>query len=235
VRARGVGPWGWPALLEHVEPTPETAGGFRKGCGKIQPAPRSAGTAPATGQPPTRTEPGAGRGLGHRGAARPTRACANLSPSLVANGDGRRALARVVGVFSQHRASGHLQRIQSGNVGFRSDVDNPPVGFVAHRESRPGRQCARIEAELVVGRWNRRLASGRDMLWSPTIRAALLAGAPRLDVFCRAVGLAGRSICARSTGILSHPSARWYLAYGARGVRDQHRCRSCLGCTRCRR
>jgi hypothetical protein len=42
---------------------------------------------------------------------------------------------------------------------------------------------ARAEAESVVGRWNRRLANGRDMLWSSTIRAALLAGTPWLDVF----------------------------------------------------
>jgi hypothetical protein len=29
--------------------------------------------------------------------------------------------------------------------------------------------AARLEAELVVDRWNRRLATGRDMLWSLTI------------------------------------------------------------------
>ena len=44
------------------------------------------------------------------------------------------------------------------------------------------------EAELVVDRWNRRLATGRDMLWSPTIRAALVAGTPWLDVFCPGCG-----------------------------------------------
>jgi hypothetical protein len=37
-------------------------------------------------------------------------------------------------------------------------------------------RAARLEAELVIDRWNRRLATGRDMLWSPTIRAALVAG-----------------------------------------------------------
>jgi hypothetical protein len=37
-------------------------------------------------------------------------------------------------------------------------------------------QVARAEAEAVVDRWNRRLATGRDMLWSPTIRVALVAG-----------------------------------------------------------
>jgi hypothetical protein len=29
-------------------------------------------------------------------------------------------------------------------------------------------RTARLEAELVIDRWNRRLATGRDMLWSPT-------------------------------------------------------------------
>jgi hypothetical protein len=45
-------------------------------------------------------------------------------------------------------------------------------------------RAARLEAEFVVDRWNRRLATGRDMLWSPTIRAALIAGTPWLDVLC---------------------------------------------------
>jgi hypothetical protein len=49
-------------------------------------------------------------------------------------------------------------------------------------------KAARLEAELVIDRWNRRLATGRDMLWSPTIRAALLAGTPWLDVFCPGCG-----------------------------------------------
>jgi len=42
----------------------------------------------------------------------------------------------------------------------------------------------RPEAEAVIQRWNDQLALGREMLWSPTIRAALLAGTPWLDVFC---------------------------------------------------
>jgi hypothetical protein len=41
-------------------------------------------------------------------------------------------------------------------------------------------KAARLEAELVIDRWNRRLATGRDMLSSPTIRAAL--------VFCPGCG-----------------------------------------------
>jgi hypothetical protein len=49
-------------------------------------------------------------------------------------------------------------------------------------------RAARAEAELVVDRWNRRLATGRDMLWSPTIRAALVAGTPWLDVSCPGCG-----------------------------------------------
>jgi hypothetical protein len=41
-------------------------------------------------------------------------------------------------------------------------------------------RAARAEAEAVIQRWNDRLPRGRDMLWSPTIRAALLAGTPWL-------------------------------------------------------
>jgi hypothetical protein len=40
-----------------------------------------------------------------------------------------------------------------------------------------------------VDRWNRRLATGRHMLWSPTIRAAPLAGTPWLDMFCPGCGM----------------------------------------------
>jgi hypothetical protein len=43
--------------------------------------------------------------------------------------------------------------------------------------------AARAEAKGVVERWNEQLGASRDMLWSPTIRAALIAGTPWLDVF----------------------------------------------------
>jgi hypothetical protein len=45
--------------------------------------------------------------------------------------------------------------------------------------------AARAEAKAV---WNERLSASRDMLWSPTIRAALIAGTPWLDVFCPGCG-----------------------------------------------
>jgi hypothetical protein len=48
--------------------------------------------------------------------------------------------------------------------------------------------AARAEAKAVVERWNEQLATSRDMLWSPTIRAALIAGTPWLDVFCPGCG-----------------------------------------------
>jgi hypothetical protein len=44
------------------------------------------------------------------------------------------------------------------------------------------------EAQAVIRRWNEQLAASRDMLWSPTIRAALIAGTPWLDVFCPGCG-----------------------------------------------
>jgi hypothetical protein len=71
--------------------------------------------------------------------------------------------------------------------------------------------AARAEAEAVIQRWNDQLAVGRDMLWSPTIGAALLAGTPWLDGFCpgcgtsRAIDLRRRSAPAR---IGRHAGAR---------------------------
>jgi hypothetical protein len=48
--------------------------------------------------------------------------------------------------------------------------------------------AARAEAKGVIDRWNEQLAAGREMLWSPTIRAALIAGTPWLDVYCPGCG-----------------------------------------------
>ena len=48
--------------------------------------------------------------------------------------------------------------------------------------------AVRAEAKTVIQRWNDQLALGRDMLRSPSIRAALLAGTPWLDVFCPGCG-----------------------------------------------
>jgi hypothetical protein len=47
-------------------------------------------------------------------------------------------------------------------------------------------RAACAEAEAVIQRWQ--LSRGRDMLWSPMIRAALLASKPWLDVFCPGCG-----------------------------------------------
>src|SRR5271166_3433004 len=82
-------------------------------------------------------------------------------------------------------------------------------------------RAARAEAELVVDRWNRRLATGRDVLWSPTIRAALIAGTPWLDVFYPGCGTSGQSISAPSTAIRWPRSARWCWGSGAPGVRGR--------------
>jgi hypothetical protein len=67
------------------------------------------------------------------------------------------------------------------------------IAIVAKRQV--AEAAARAEAKGVVERWNEQLTASRDMLWSPTIRAALIAGVPWLDVFCpgcgtsRAIGL----------------------------------------------
>jgi hypothetical protein len=52
------------------------------------------------------------------------------------------------------------------------------IGINAKRQAADA--AMRAEAEGVIDRWNEQLAAGRDMLWSPTIRAALIAGTPWL-------------------------------------------------------
>jgi hypothetical protein len=54
--------------------------------------------------------------------------------------------------------------------------------------ARAAEKAGRDEAVAVVERWNAALAAGRGALWSPTIRAALLAGTPWLDVYCPGCG-----------------------------------------------
>ena len=48
--------------------------------------------------------------------------------------------------------------------------------------------AARAEAKGIVDSWNEQLAAGCKMLWSPTIRAALIGGTPWLDVYCPGCG-----------------------------------------------
>jgi len=49
---------------------------------------------------------------------------------------------------------------------------------------RADEQTARDAALQVIERWNAELAAGRGALWSPTIRCAVMAGKPWLDVYC---------------------------------------------------
>jgi len=54
----------------------------------------------------------------------------------------------------------------------------------AYMRARAAEQAAHDEAVSVVERWNAALSAGRGALWSPTIRCAVLAGMPWLDVYC---------------------------------------------------
>jgi hypothetical protein len=56
--------------------------------------------------------------------------------------------------------------------------------MIATWRSRAEANAARTEARRVVDRWNAELAAGNDVWWSPTIRAAVIAGMPWLDVYC---------------------------------------------------
>jgi len=69
-------------------------------------------------------------------------------------------------------------------MGIRTRGLDMKAGFQRDAADR----AARAEANTVIQRWNDQLALGRDMLWSPTIRGALLAGTPWLDVFCPGCG-----------------------------------------------
>src|SRR5215471_18261160 len=53
-----------------------------------------------------------------------------------------------------------------------------------YMRARAAEKAARDEAVRVVERWNAALAAGRGALWSPTIRCAVMAGMPWLDVYC---------------------------------------------------
>jgi hypothetical protein len=56
--------------------------------------------------------------------------------------------------------------------------------LAAYLRTNTADQAARDDAARVIERWNGALAAGRDIWWSPTIRAALVAGTPWLEVYC---------------------------------------------------
>jgi hypothetical protein len=76
------------------------------------------------------------------------------------------------------------RRPDTGAMGVRTRGLDIKAGAAKLKADR----AARAEAEAVIQRWNDQLSRGRDMLWSPTIRAALIAGTPWLDVFCPGCG-----------------------------------------------
>ena len=58
----------------------------------------------------------------------------------------------------------------------------PSAAELLHR--RAAEEAARAEAMNVMAQWNAALSSGRGALWSPTIRCAVTAGTPWMDVYC---------------------------------------------------
>jgi len=81
-------------------------------------------------------------------------------------------------------------------------------------------KAARDEAVHVIERWNAALAAGHGALWSPTIRCAVIAGMPWLDVHC--------SGCRTSRVIDIRTIDRHPLASGG-GLVLGLRCSWCLG------
>jgi hypothetical protein len=56
--------------------------------------------------------------------------------------------------------------------------------LAVYMRERAAERAALDQAVAVIERWNAALASGRRALWSPTIRCAVIAGMPWLDVYC---------------------------------------------------
>ena len=54
--------------------------------------------------------------------------------------------------------------------------------LAAYQRAQAADRAAHNDALIIIDRWNSALASGRATLWSPTIRCAILAGMPWLDV-----------------------------------------------------
>jgi hypothetical protein len=69
-------------------------------------------------------------------------------------------------------------------MGTRTRLPDMIAKWRTHAES----EAAVAEARRVLVRGNEEIAAGRDMWWSPTIRAALVAGMPWLDVHCPCCG-----------------------------------------------
>jgi hypothetical protein len=93
----------------------------------------------------------------------------------------------------------------------------------------------RDDAARVVERWNKAIAAGRDIWWSPTIRAAIVAGMPWADVHCPGCQTS-RSLDLRT--IDRHPLASvGSLVLGLRCTcaATRRRCRRSPGCMPCRR
>jgi hypothetical protein len=85
-------------------------------------------------------------------------------------------------------------------------------------------RAARDEAVRVVERWNTAIAAGHDVWWSPTIRAALVAGMPYADVFCPGCRTS-RSIDLRfwqARANLRRRSAGWRRQMDAMSVKKLH-------------
>jgi hypothetical protein len=97
---------------------------------------------------------------------------------------------------------GDIARPRRRTRRFSSDLSGPRgesctgLDIAVNGERQVSDAAARAEAKDFIDRWNEQLVSSRDMLWSPTIRAALIAGTPWLDVFCPGCGTS-RAICRR--------------------------------------
>jgi hypothetical protein len=84
-------------------------------------------------------------------------------------------------------------RFQLGSPNARADnaamgIRTRGLDISINAKRQAADSAERAEARGVIDRWNEQLAAAREMLWSPTIPAALIAGTPWLDVHCPGCG-----------------------------------------------
>jgi hypothetical protein len=147
-----------------------------------------------------------------------------------AGGDGTDPARQLTCAPSLRRAT-HGRADTLREFGFRSAVRVDPAADLVRPPTDDLRRDARRPSSSAG---TSSLPPAATWLWSPTIRAALIAGTPWLDVFCPGCGTSRRLIFDRSTAIPSRRSLSSCSGCGALGVQSRRRCRGSSVCTRSR-
>ena len=134
---------------------------------------------------------------------------------------------------SKHIANGFAANLPTAPIVHSHAVGTPgapglDITIKAKRQAADA--AARAEAMGVIERWNEQLVASREISWSPTIRAALIAGTPWLDVFCPGCGTSQAIDLRKVDRHPSRPSPPSSLGCDARGAQYRRPCRGSSDC-----